>query len=62
MPSSTNIYVSQISQITKTGNPYVLGNFEIKANYKMQNAFPRKDKPSIRAEEVSFKDREIIQF
>lgn len=35
MPSSTNIYVSQKSWITKKGNTYVLGNFEIKANYKI---------------------------
>ena len=40
----------------------ILENFEIKANYKMYNAFPRKDKPSIRAQAVSLKDREIIQF
>lgn len=35
MPSSTNIYVSQLSRITNKDNTIVLEHFEIKANYKM---------------------------
>lgn len=62
MHSSTITYVSQLLWIKKKANTHVSGSFEIKANYKMQNVFSRKDKPSVRTEAVSLKDREIIQF
>ena len=34
----------------KKDSTYILGNFEMKANYKTKNAFSRKDKPSIKRE------------